>query len=400
MDSNADPRDAGVIARYHRRYGRQDKIFRLFDRVLATVIPRRPATLPSPPRRILLVTAGHIGDVIIATGMLPVLHHAYPGVEIGFLTGSYSRFIVEGHPLVAQTHVIDHWYQSRAPVPRWRRFARYLKMAPPLVRELRRSGYDVAIDLRNWFPNLVPLVWLSAIPIRVGYDRLGFGPLLTHRVKYVYERCHERDTQKRLLRALGVPEASLSKAAPTLTPPSDTAVQEARSLLGNVSRFRVLHPVASVPSRDWRLEHWQSLAEELLRSGISPVITGSGHRDRVIADAIRAAVPGCIDAVNKLSWPGLMALIERAEAVYAVETSVGHAAAALGRPVISIYGGTADPVRFAPLGAAVATKLLPCHPCLNQLGCAGRECILGVTLQDVRDAAQIALYGPRSGHAA
>jgi heptosyltransferase I len=149
-----------------------------------------------------------------------------------------------------------------------------------------------------------------------------------------------------------------------------------------------LHPVASTATRDWVPENWQALARDLSTSGITPIVTGSGQRARELADAICAAAPGSINAVDALSWDGLLALIEHAEAVYAVETSVGHAASALHRPVISIYGGMADPMHWAPLGAAVATKAVPCRPCLQKHGCATRDCLVGTTVESVHAAAR------------
>lgn len=393
MDATENKSDP-VIARYHLRYGHQDRAFRLLDRVLGALVWRRARSFGqhlTSPQRILLVNAGHLGDVIISTGLLPVLHHAFPGVQIGFLTGTYSRAIVDDHPMIARAHFIDHWYLSRRAAPTWRRFLTYLRHLPTLVRELRAADYDIAIDVRSWFPNLVPILWMSCIPVRVAYDRVGGGPLLTHRLRYAYDRRPELESQLDLLRAIGLPQGSLAQAWPSLAPPSEAGVQEARALVGVAPRYRVLHPMSSTSARDWGVENWQSLTQELLACGVTPVVTGSGKRDKAFADAIAAAAPGCLNAVDRLSWSGLVATIQGAEAVYAVETSIGHVASALRRPVISIYGGMADPMHWAPLGAVVATRVLPCHPCINKAGCATRECLAGITVDDVRAAAQAAL---------
>lgn len=382
--------DEDVVARYRARYSKQDLIFRLFDHVLAIILwPWRKKTISSsrPIRRILIINAGHIGDVIMSTAVLPVLHHAFPGVEIGFMTGPYSRSLVEGHPLIARTHILDHWYLSRQAAPLARRVIRYVQAVPGMIRELRSTDYDMAIDLRTWFPNFVPLAWLARIPVRAAYDRLGFGPVLTHRLRYGYERRHEVDYYLELLRAVGVPAASLALASPNLKPHADKAQNEASALLGEVTRFRVIHPCGSTPVKNWVLESWCALGNELTAAGITPVITGSGPKEQAVADAIAADVPGSINAVDKVSWAGLLALLGRAEAVYAVDTSVGHAASALGRPVISITGGTADPVHWAPFGAAVATHLLPCHPCIDKNGCAARSCLTELSVDAVRSAA-------------
>jgi ADP-heptose:LPS heptosyltransferase len=384
--------------RYRQRYGRQDRIFRFGDQVLRAIMRPGPGADLSHlrPRRILLVNAGHLGDAVLTTGLIPVLRDAFPGVEIGFLTGSYSRNVVESHPLIDRTHFIDHWQTSRRTVSRWRKMLAYAMAVPGMVRELRSMQYDVAIDVRSWFPNLIGLLWLSRIPVRIGYDRLGGGPLLTHPVTYVHRSLHEFDYHVALLASLPIPERSLEAAWPTIAAPSGEAQSEAHSVVSGTSQYCILHPVASTPSRDWRPEHWCELARVLVASGISPVVTGAGERAKALAHIIVESAPGAINAVDALSWPGLVALIAGAEAVYSVETAIGHVAAALRRPVLSICGGMSESVRWAPLGAAVVTNRLPCHPCFIKAGCASRECILGVSVQDVL-VARRALADPTGG---
>jgi ADP-heptose:LPS heptosyltransferase len=198
-----------------------------------------------------------------------------------------------------------------------------------------------------------------------------------------------------LLRNLDISQESLAKAWPSLAPPSDVERKKVRALLGSVRKYHVLHPASSTATRDWRPENWELLAQNLLARGITPVITGRGARDREIADQICAAAPGAISTVDEVSWSGLVALIGGAEAVYAVETSVGHVASALRRPLVSLYGGMADPCHWAPLGASVVTNVTPCHPCLNKSGCATRECLTEITAEDVISAANAALLDHR-----
>jgi ADP-heptose:LPS heptosyltransferase len=382
-DVNAGRIDATM--RYRQRYGRQDRIFRFGDQVLRAIMRPRPGADLSHlrPRRILLVNAGHLGDAVLTTGLIPVLRDAFPGVEIGFLTGTYSRNVVEAHPLIDRTHFIDHWQTSRQTASRWRKMLAYAAALPGMVRELRSVQSDVAIDVRSWFPNLIGLLWLTRIPVRIGYDRLGGGPLLTHPVTYVHHSLHEFDYHVALLASLPIPEKSLAAAWPTIAPPSTKAQVEAHSVVSNSPRYCILHPVASTPTRDWKLEHWCELARLLVANNITPVVTGVGKRAKALAGTIVECAPGAIDAVDALSWPGLVALVANAEAIYSVETAIGHVAAALRRPVLSICGGMSESVRWAPLGAAVVTKRLPCHPCFIKAGCAHRDCILGVSVQDV-----------------
>ena len=387
--------DHDVISRLRRRYQTQDLVFSLFDGVLGKALRKEeygPLTSDIHPERILIANVGRIGDVIISTAILPVLKAAFPAAEIAFLTGSWGRPVLEHHPLVARAHYLDHWRLS-GHSNLYRRAAEYRRDRGRLIEELQRCKYDVAVDLRAWMPNSVTLLAAAGIPVRIGYDRLGFGPLLTHRLPYRYDRRHELEHQLDLLGFLSVSAECASRAWPTLPPAAETAKAEVDSLLGNVKRFRVLHPTASTPTRDWPLDLWKALAQELREQQITPVLTGRGTRDTRLIEEIVQAVPGCVNACDKLSWSGLTELVRRSELVYSVETSVGHVAAALRRPVVAIYGGMADPRHWKPFGAnAVAvTNELPCHPCFNKKGCSTRACLTGLPLASVQLAAREAL---------
>ncbi|HEX6980246.1 MAG TPA: glycosyltransferase family 9 protein [Alphaproteobacteria bacterium] len=385
-----------VIERLKRRYRVQDAAFRLLDTLAGRIagVERNGAVRLAKDRpRILIANAGHLGDVVMSTAVFPVLRHAFPGVEIGFLAGSYSRPVLDGHPFVRWIHYVDHWYLSRAAAAPYRKAIRYYRERRRVIDELRDCRYDLAIDLRAWFPNFISLLRAARIPLRVGYDRVGFGSFLTHRLSYRYDRRHEIEHYLDLLRSLPVPAQALAHAWPNLPPVPESAAAEATAVLGDVRRFRVLHPAASTPARDWPIDCWKMLAQELLKEGITPVLTGRGVRDADIARAIAAAVPGCINACDRLSWGGLAALIHKAELVYSVETSIGHVAAAFLRPTVSICGGMADPSHWKPFGAnaVVATNALPCHPCFNSKGCATRGCLTGLSVAQVHAAAQEAL---------
>ncbi|MBV8455187.1 MAG: glycosyltransferase family 9 protein [Acetobacteraceae bacterium] len=268
---------------------------------------------------------------------------------------------------------------------------------PSVCRELRARQYDIALDVHAWHPNYILLFWLARIPIRAGFGRVGYAPTLTHPVPFRYDRRQELEHQLDVVRALGVSARHVALARPNLAPiPAESRVK-ARALLrlpANTGRYHVLHPAASIPTRDWVPEAWADLARQLATEGIAPVITGLGERARAIAQVICAREPSAISTIDQLSWSDLMAVLESAELIYSVETSVGHAARALGRPVVAIYGGMGDPRRWAPLGSTVATHAVSCSPCFNKHGCASRDCLTKLRADEVRLAAGTALSVP------
>lgn len=379
--------DATVLKRYRSRYALQDGVFKLLN-IATTPLWSGGKAHPSKPspRRLLLVNAGHLGDVIISTALLPVFHRAYPGIEIGFLTGSYSKMVVSGHPLIHRYHLLDHWFLSRDKIPLPQKILRYRRNSVKMAQELGSIGYDTAIDVRAWFPNLIPVPFKAHIPNRIGFGRVGGAAMLTRAMPYQYDRRHELEHQLDLLRAIDIREEFISYAAPSLPPISQDGSKELQSLIGGIDHFRVLHPGASTSLRDWNIASWRKLALKLVATGITPVVTGHGERDSKIVAAVTQGIMPAINACNALSWSGLVGLINKAEVVYSVETSIGHIAWALGKPVVSITGGMTDPCHWAPLTSYVATNPMPCSPCLRKEGCKTRNCLTGLTVNDVEIA--------------
>jgi heptosyltransferase-2 len=353
------------------------------------VLPRfRSADFPANPQRILLANAGHLGDALMSVAVLPVIKDVYPNAFVGFLTSTYSKPAVQGHPLLNTVHYLDHWRASRAKSSLYHSVSNYYRRSmPAMARELRATRYDIALDLHAWFPNYIPLLWLAGIPVRVGFHRVGFTPLLTHVHRYEYDRRHEVDHQCDLLRLWGLPARSIELASPSMAEIPAAARQKVLALLPDGTHYRVLHPGSSTAVKDWTVEAWSALANKLSAAGITPVITGAGPRDESLAKAICIGAPTAVNAVSRLSWHELLAVLAKAEVVYSVDTSVGHAATALGRPVVSIFGGMADPQHWSPLGSRVVTNPLPCSPCFDKRGCAHRSCLLGVSVEQVEQAA-------------
>jgi ADP-heptose:LPS heptosyltransferase len=390
--------EEGALARFRDRYRRQDFVFSILNRLLGLFIRSERNPVPRHPRRILVANAGHLGDVVMSTAIFPVLKDAFPDTTIDFLTGSYSQAAVEGHPLLDRVLVLDHWRSSRTKQSLWRKVARFYACIPSVTRTVRAARYDLALDLHAWHPNYVLLFWLARIPVRAGYGRVGYGPTLTHPVAFHYDRRHELQRQLDVLRELGISETSIGLASPSLKPIPVKARQKAQALLGGMSpgtRYRVLHPVSSTPTRDWMANAWIELAGRLVRSGITPVITGLGERDMATAKTICESEPKAISIVNRASWTELMAVLEGAEVVYSVETSIGHLARALGRPVVAIYGGMDDPLSWSPVGSEVATRALPCVPCFNPQGCPTRDCLTRLTVDEVEATAERAVQSGR-----
>ncbi|MGI4787757.1 MAG: glycosyltransferase family 9 protein, partial [Janthinobacterium lividum] len=223
-----------------------DALLNVFVQVQTRLGLQAHPQVPRLPHRILISNAAHLGDVIVATSLLPALRSAFPQVEFGFLIGSWSQPVLQDHPLVRNIHILDHWMQNRASVSKWEKWRIYRRTRAKALREIKAAQYDIAIDLYWNFPNTLPLLWQAGIPIRAAFGSAGFGPLATHCVELSDINQHISERCRTLLRRLGVGEQSLSKMTPILPPVTDEVKVQLDDELHRAgmhsSDFLVFHP--------------------------------------------------------------------------------------------------------------------------------------------------------------
>lgn len=390
------PDSQEVVARFSRRYAKQSRAFSRLDRTIAPVVGTPQIARPSSlavPSRLLICNYGHLGDMLILLSLLPALKVAFPNVELGILCGSWNKALVEREPLLTRVHYLDHWYQVRDSSSRAQKIARYARGSRRVLRELKEVGYDTAIDNRLWFPNAIPLLWRAGIPVRVGYDRLGFTPLLTDVVPFEYDDAlHERDYQAAPLACLPIDRSLLDEVPERWLQSDGNGLDIVMQHMGEAapSRYVVLHPGASTEVRNWTEDGWVGLAQKAIAADMVPVLTGLGPEQDALTARIASRVPGTVSLCSKISWRELVAVIAGAQTVYSVETSVGHLAGALGIPVVAIYGGMHNPRQWKPAGRRVAlvTHDLPCNPCFQPDGCEHMSCLRGITVDQVWSAGE------------
>ncbi|HEX6884415.1 MAG TPA: glycosyltransferase family 9 protein [Planctomycetota bacterium] len=302
------------------------------------------------PARVLAVRLGAIGDVTNALVFAAALKEARPDVFVGWAVHPLAQPLVEGHPCVDRVHP-------------WRRGGGLSEFAR-LVREIRGERYDVAVDLQR-IQKSAWLARLAGAPRVLGYDRARtkeLSWLLTR------ERLDARGATRHMVehylefaRHLGAP----ARAPRHLLPPDAEAEAWAAHLVDGLGGAPVLVNLgASKPANRWAPERFGALARALADDGRAVCFTG-GPGDRAAAERARAAAgAGPRDLVGATSLRQLVALARRARLFVGCDTGPMHLAAAVGTPVVALFG-PADPARTGPFGPAhlVLREHPPCAPC-------------------------------------
>lgn len=351
-----------------------------FDMIAAVLRkPNRGRHPQGPVRRVLLCNLAHLGDVVIATGVLPVVKELYPEAQIGFLLGSHSLQVLARHPLITYLHTADHWKLSRSGKSLWRRILSWHRTKRRAVRELVAIGYDVAIDLYPFFPNAISILWKAKIPVRAGFTSGGLGPWLTHPSPWQEQECSLVYHQFILLKTLGAKEEWKKWLKLSLpTPPDDVFWQVGERLRPFGRRpYVVIHMGSAMQAKEWLPSRWRSLARRLLTQGYEVAFTGQGAREKAMVATVQEGLKGTYSLVDTLSWEEFVAVIAKAEALYGVDSLAGHLAAAMETPSISLFTGIQPTAVWRPFGMHNEAIMAPvtCAPCRRKRGCAEMACI-------------------------
>ena len=334
--------------------------------------------------RVLIVKLGALGDVVHAIPVAAALRRAFPAARIDWLVGAKHREILDLVPVIDRRLVMNDSRMVAA------------------IRELRGNDYDVAIDLQGLIKSAA-LARASRAPRVIGfaaryarerlaswfyteaYDPGGGG------MYHVDER-HVIYTNLGILETLGihagVPEFPIDRVA------SQVAADVAARTGG---RYAILNPGAAWPNKRWMPARFGAVAAELRgRNGLTSVVVW-GPGEESLAREVVDRSSGAAILSPKTTIADLVALARGASLYLAGDTGPAHIAAAVGTPVVGIYGPT-RPSRNGPWAAADVTvsrsDVCQCHH-LRQ--CRLKTmCLEDIQIDEVVAAAERRLAGARS----
>lgn len=314
-------------------------------------------------RRILVVGPSWVGDMVMAQSLFLVLKRRHPRAQIDVLAPAWSGPLLERMPEVCSVINMPVGHGQIQLKARFR-----------LARGLRSTGYQQAIVLPNSFKSaLVP--WWARIPQRTGFvGELRWG--LLNDARRLDKRRLPMTVQRFV--ALGLPaDASLPPEAPQprlrVTESCVRAALDRLALAPSGQRLLALCPGAEFgPAKRWPPEYYAEIARQHIQQGWAVWVFGS-EQDVTVADAVcQGAGAGCINLAGRTRLHEAIDLLSLADVVVSNDSGLMHVAAALGRPLVAVYGSS-DPQFTPPLSehARIARLDLDCSPCFK------RECPLG-----------------------
>ena len=389
----------------------------------------------APPRRVLLFRLERIGDLLMTLDALALLRARLPETELHLVVGSWNAELAGLIPGIDAVETLDVPWLSRGgsrPSP-WTLGA--------MLARWRRRAFDLAI---NFEPDIRSnaLVGASGAARRVGYASGGGGAFLTDPAAYdkrVHAAVNARRLVERATAWMGTAPVSTGRSGtvptraqtlaqrleprpgpepepdprpggepkpgtgtrqasaptPQLRIPAESSARAARLLAGHNGRGPLvgLNPGAGRTIKEWPPERFAHAAADLATRDRATIVLLGSAAERRLGEAVRKRldekVP-LIDLVGQTPLVDLAAVLSRLQVLVTGDTGPMHLAAAVGTPVVGIFGPT-DPARYAPLidrSASVHANLW-CRPCRRTRRPPARcrhgvpDCLVGVGTDDV-----------------
>jgi ADP-heptose:LPS heptosyltransferase len=327
-------------------------LLRVFDGVLK-LLPHRSVPIPEAPRSILVMKPDHLGDLVMVTAVLPLLADRYPGVAIDVLCGPWGGAVLENNPAIRWLLPLEHILYDRRPVSAVRKLLDFFRSLGHTVKQLRAERYDLCLNLRDAGGDLIFLARLGGCRHVIGHSSGGLGPVLDTAVPWT-EGVHEVEHYLEVLRPLGI-EASPAGLRYRLHPqPAD---REKVSLLlerHRIGRFVVIHPGSGDLRKLRPASFWAGVVDSV--DDCRVVMTGSKDEERLCADICGHTDRELLCLAGELTVVQLYLLLQKAEALYALDSLAAHLGGAAGVPTTVYWSETNDPEQWRPLGETVTVK--------------------------------------------
>jgi heptosyltransferase III len=347
--------------------------------------------------RALVVILRHHGDVLLASPVLAALKAQAPQIEVDALVYDDTAPMLEGHPALAQLHVVGRDWRTRSALSRF-------ALERRLYGALRARRFDLLVHLTDQPRG----AWLArALGPRASVAPVapGRGDFWTRSFTHLYPlarngRRHKVEANLDALRRIGV-QPGMDERRLCFVPGAEAEARVAALLAAEgVERRSYIH---IHPASRWSFKCWTPGGNAELIDRLSAkhrvVLTSAPDPDELamVGEIVAKARTRPLVLAGKLQIKELGALTAGARLFVGVDSMPMHLAAAMGTPVVALFGPSGDS-EWRPwrVKHRVVTSGHACRPCGND-GCGGgklSECLTTLDIDPVHAAVEQLLAEP------
>ncbi len=336
--------------------------------------------------KILIRATNWLGDAIMALPALRAIRGRFPDAKISILARPYVADTYRGQSICDELISYDPKGVHAGISGRER-----------LAQDLRVQNFEVALLLQNAF-DAAWIAWRAGIPERVGYARDGRSLLLTKKIpvpKLGEIPAHEQFYYLELLRRAGWINSLPGESFITLDVSEDRRRQAEKTLSSagarpNAARIAIGAGASYGSAKCWPPDRFADFVNRFRLHTDADVILFGTAAEQKVSDTIAAGIRGpSISLVGKTAIAALPALLSRCQLFVGNDSGAMHVAAAVGLPVVAIFGPT-DPHGTAPITprCTVVQEKPYCSPCFLRTCPIDHRCMTSVRPEAVEAAAR------------
>jgi predicted lipopolysaccharide heptosyltransferase III len=333
---------------------------------------------PSKIKHILVINLAFMGDVVLSTPVIRELQATYPQAAIDMMVTPAVASAAQGNPYVRQVIC----YDKRGSHKKFRNLW-------ALLQGLRQEKYDLVVSM-NFALRGAALAWAIGATYRLGYDTQKAGFFLTHRAD-PDRSVVKKETQHHLdlLQAIGIvsDNTSLEFQIPQAAEESLVKKYQGRTPRSLI----VICPFGRYALKNWQIDKYVTVIKVLSEQTECVLIGGAEERGQLATLQAEVGADVTVLAGN-LSLTEVAALLKKAKLLLTVDTGPLHLAAAVGTPIVALFGPT-DHRKWGPEGRQdrIFYHQTECWPC-GKRECNHQSCLDKIEPQQVIEAA-LAIVG-------
>lgn len=358
-------------------------------------------------KKILVIKLRHIGDVLLITPVFKALKENIPESFVAVLVNKGTEAVLEKNPYIDQVITYDRGIKK---MPIFKRYLEEIKF----LKTISKMGFDTTIDLTGGDRAAV-ISYFSGANRRIGIRSKGFFGK-----KYLYTEIFEIDGKKhKVLQNLEVLEKmGIKKGKPqVILNVTEDEKEWARNLIypSNHQKIVHIHPTSRWLFKCWKDEYMAEVITWFIKKGYKVVLTASPDSkelqkiDSILSYGFDLELcsqsSSIINLAGKLTLRQLIAVSSICDIYFGIDTAPMHIAAALGKPVVALFGPSGafhwgpweNKANETPYGKRngiqkfgkniVIQRDWSCIPCGND-GCGGSKiskCLFDIAPDEVKD---------------
>jgi heptosyltransferase I len=345
---------------------------------------------------LLIVRLGSMGDIIHTLPAATALRSAFPEARLGWLVEERWAELLctlpeprsgprsPRRPLIDRVHTANTktWRRSLFSAQTWEQIAAGLS-------ELRAQRYEAAVDFQGAIRSAMLSRW-SGAPTVYGVAQARENIASMFYTRQVIAR-GSHIVEQNLSLAEAIVRRSLEM--PKIEFPHDESVEKQwEDRLRRIGDFILLNPGAGWGAKQWPAERYGAVARRLAEDCVKALIN-FGPGEESLMQAVESASKGTAQGIS-CSLTELIALTRRARLFIGGDTGPMHLAAALGIPVVAIFGPT-NPARNGPFGTRSIVLRSPTSPTTHSRRAEPDPGILEISSDEVVAAARKLLRSNR-----